>query len=85
MDVPETNCISLMDESRESAFVHLLESTDNLKFPASEYPPFEQYAIWRSPSSMLVYAPEKDSRELAGDDDSGLAEELDEHLEGSLL
>jgi arylsulfatase A-like enzyme len=80
LDVPETNSVSLMDKSRESAFVHLLESTDNLKFPASEYPPFEQYAIWRSPSSKFVYAPEKDSRELVGDGDLGLTEELDEHL-----
>ena len=82
LDVPETNSVSLMDESRESAFVHLLESTDNLKFPASEYPPFEQYAIWRSPSSKLVYAPEKDSRELVDDNHSGLSEDLDEHLKG---
>jgi len=27
-----------------------------------------------------VYAPEKDSRELVGDGDLGLTEELDEHL-----
>jgi len=82
LDVPETNSVSLMDESRESAFIHLLESADNLKFSASEYPPFEQYAIWRSPSSKLVYKPENDGRELVGDDDPALINELDKHLEG---
>ncbi|QGN06525.1 hypothetical protein Hrd1104_03895 [Halorhabdus sp. CBA1104] len=81
LDVPETNSISLLEQSRESAFVHLLESTDNLEFPESDYPPFEQYAIWKSPSSKLVYAPEKASWEFAGDSGTGLAKELDKHLE----
>jgi arylsulfatase A-like enzyme len=82
LDAPETNSISLLDESRESAFVHLLESTDNIKFRVSDYYPFEQYAIWQSPSSKLVYAPEEDGRELDSDGKSTLAEELNEHLKG---
>jgi arylsulfatase A-like enzyme len=80
LDAPETNSISLLDESHESAFVHFLKLTDSLELPESEYHPFEQYAIWRSPSSKLVYAPEEDSRELDGNRESGLAKELDEHL-----
>ena len=81
LDVPGTNSVSLMEESRESAFVHLLESTNNLKYPASEYPPFEQYAIWRSPSSKLIYAPKKNSQKFVDDSSSEISEDLDEHLE----
>jgi arylsulfatase A-like enzyme len=79
-DVPETNSVSLIEESRESAFVHLLESTDNLEYSESEYPPFEQYGIWKSPSSKLVYAPEADETEVSKGS-SELFTELETHLE----
>jgi hypothetical protein len=75
------NSISLLNESHDSAFVHLLKSTDNLEFPESEYPPLQWYAICQSPSLKSVYALKKERRELEDDNESGLAEEPDEHLE----
>jgi arylsulfatase A-like enzyme len=79
VDPPETNSVSLLEGSREAAYVHLLESKDHLGFPEYEYPPFEQYAVWKSPSSKYVYAPEADKESDA--DDSALFTVLREHLD----
>jgi arylsulfatase A-like enzyme len=76
---PQTNSISLLDEAREAAYVHLLESKDNLEFQEDEYPPFEQYAIWKSPTSKYVYAPEETVEDDAND--SMLFSSLQNHLD----
>lgn len=76
---PQTNSISLLDEAREAAYVHLLESQDHLEFHEDEYPPFEQYAIWKSPTSKYVYAPEETVEDDAND--SMLFSSLQNHLD----
>lgn len=79
IEPPKTNSVSLLDDSREAAYVHLLESKDHLQFPEDEYPPFEQYAIWQSPSSKYVYTPETMTADDA--DDSVLFSALRNHLD----
>ena len=76
---PETNSISLLDHSRDAAFVHFDKMGREWKFPRSDYPPFRQHAIWKSTDSKLVYYPDED-REAEGSDPK-LRSELDEHFE----
>ncbi|WP_152422143.1 hypothetical protein [Natrialba asiatica] len=77
-DPPETNSVSLLNESRDAAFVHYERADSELEYPQSAYPPFKQYATWKSPSSKLIYYPEEDR--MAGCDSGELQSKLDDHL-----
>lgn len=75
---PKTNSVSLLNGSRDAAFVQFEKTYNKLEYPHSSYPPFRQHAIWKSPNSKLVYYPDKDL--LAKGSDPGLKSELEEHL-----
>jgi arylsulfatase A-like enzyme len=75
---PETNSISLLDDSRNAAFVHFDKTGQEWEFPRSAYPPFRQHAIWKSTDSKLVYYPDEDRE--AEESNSKLRPELDEHF-----
>lgn len=75
---PATNSVLIINSLREAAYVHLQKSQDELEFPVEEYPPFEQYSIWKSPSSKLSYVPESSTRD---EKDPVLLNELKTHLE----